>query len=116
MRGAAQGREQRAAVHAEAVPALPQARVGQVHEAPAADRRPDDVVDPRRARADLVEDAEALEHRDPGRLQQQPGTDRAWVGRAFQDLDLVLPRGRAAPPPPALRSPLHDANSASQNS
>ena len=95
--------------------ALPQARVGEVHEAPAVDRRPDDVVDPGRAGADLLEHAEALEHGDPGRLQQQPGAHRARVRRAFEDLDRVpgareqRRRGQARGPRPDDADPPHEA-------
>ena len=69
-------------------------------------RRPSTVVPTTRsirrgARAHLVEHAEPLQHRHPGRLQQQPRAHRAGIRRALEHLDGVArareQRGRGQP-------------------
>ena len=103
-------------MHAEAVDALPQPLVGEVHEAPARDVVPWTSVIRAAPAVTSSSTPSRSQHGDPGRLQEQPGAHRPGARRAFEHLARVAracqqrrrgePRGPRPDDPDLTQEPL----------
>ena len=81
--------EQRAAADAEAMRRRMQVGVTEIEHGAAAMRLAFEAVDARAALQRLLGEAENAQHREPGRLQQQPRPQRAGLGKALEERDPV---------------------------
>ena len=68
--------------------------IREVHEPLPAHRGPHHTVDPGRARLHPVEHAEPRQHADPGRLDEQAGTDRAGLRRPLEHVHRATRTGQ----------------------